>query len=443
MESSLSLLLLLLLITIIPYNVNMVNGDETPDDNTMPRCNATCRYVDWAYDANCRFRDLVSIPAECQQAKMLDLRNNRIGEIVENAFASFSNLLYLDLEDNGITRLDASAFVGNDRVKHIYLQSNALELIQSGTFAGVPNLLQLYLNSNRIRNIEPGAFRRLDRLETLFLNENVMEDITPGLLTGLDRLKYFHMTHNLLTELRNDTFKDLSTLRHLNLINNNIRVIEADAFKGLMSLRVLRLAYNEIVAISQGAFFRMRHLTQLDLYSNKIHTLSNFTTGLSNIYGLYLGDNPLQCDCHLEVLLLWSKMYHYVTDSKANATCYYPGDVKSHFILNMISFPPCPTPTPPALSTHDNGKFAQSHQGNGQLKSYDQATHVQYAPIHSSTIAVIAISCSVLFLVCFIGLMCFVYNAYIRTPTIPYNSASKECISKKHIHVTDNPYPNN
>ena len=450
---------------ILIVSIPVISRSQTPTEDTVPwpngdeeiipSCNNTCKYTAWAFDANCRQRNLQTVPQECREAKMLDLRDNRITRIVGNVFESFRNLLYVDLEDNGITDLDVSAFVGNDRVRHIYLQSNNLETIRSGTFTGVPNLLQLYLNSNRIRLIDGQAFTGLSKLETLFLSENELDDIPKGLLSGLDRLRYFHMTHNQLTILRNNTFKDLSTLRHLNFINNNIRTIEAGAFKGLISLRVLRLAYNEISVIGLRAFSPMRGLVQLDLYSNRIESISNHSHSIRRIEELYLGDNPLKCDCKIEPLRLWYQS-HNITDSKAKATCSGPASLKGAAVAT-IDVEPCPPPVPKSVDgdkeKNDFAPEARRDPEKGQQTAQKTYYNQYQNSAQANTILVIVIACVVLFAVCFVGFICFIYHAYFRKPfdhkqyykQISRTDSDTSDGSKKdlNVHVTVNPVGEN
>ncbi|XP_072028127.1 uncharacterized protein [Amphiura filiformis] len=386
-----------------------VNGD----DDVTPECNSTCRYIAWAFDANCRERKLDAVPQECWEAKTIDLRDNQITRIMSNVFGAFRNLLYVDLEFNGIVELDADAFVGNDRVRHIYLQSNQLEIIRRDTFTGVPNLLQLYLNSNRIRTVETGAFSGLSKLEMLFLSENELDDLPVGLLGGLTKLKYFHMTHNRLTILRNDTFKNLAAVRHLNFINNNIRVIEAGAFKGLLSLQSLRLAYNDISIIGFRAFSRLRSLIQLDLYSNKIETISNFTNSIRNIDELYLGDNPLKCDCQIAALKSWY-VTHEITDSKANATCGGPESVQGVAVID-VEVVVCSPPEKPNHKVIMEEEIPNPDEFGSQDgdQSFQQSSSTMPP---SSTLAVVVIVGIVLFAVFFVSVICLVYNRYYRKP---------------------------
>jgi hypothetical protein len=318
--------------------------------------------------------------------------------------------LYVDFEFNGIIDLDADAFVSNYRIRHVYLQSNSLADIRRDTFTGVPNLVQLYLNNNHIRNIEVGAFSGLSKLEILFLSENELDDLPLGLLAKLTKLKYFHATHNGLTALRNDTFKGLAALRHLNFIDNNIRFIEAGAFNGLVSLQNLRLAYNDISVIGFRAFSRLRNLIQLDLYSNRIETISNFTNCIKNLDELTLGDNPLQCDCHLTRLQSWFEK-HAITDSKANATCAGPVSARGMSVMDVeapVCSPPEKRQNKPIITQDE----IPSHEYFGNRDNQDRQYYT------SSTVAVIVIAYIVLFTVCFVTVLYFIYNKYFRTPFI-------------------------
>ncbi len=405
------LVTVLIVITIVSPSQSQDRG-VNGDGGLIPQCNHTCRYIAWAYDANCRDRSLVTVPLECREAKTMDLRDNKITRATSNMFLPFRNLLYVDLEYNNMIELAADAFVDNDRVRHIYLQSNRLEVIRKDTFTGVPNLIQLYLNSNQITTIEMGAFAGLSKLEMLFLSENKIEDIPVGILSGLSKLRYFHMTHNRLTILRNDTFKNLVALRHLNFINNNIRVIEAGAFKSLSSLQSLRLAYNDISVIGYRAFSRLRGLIRLDLYGNKIATVSNFTTTLmKNVDEVFLGGNPLMCDCQMTALRSWYRR-HEITDSKANATCAGPEDVRGVAVIDVETL--C-SPVPPEKETEH--VFLEEEipepAKRGRQDNVQSSYHEQYP---SSTIIIIAIVCVLLFAVGFVGVVCLIYDKFYRKP---------------------------
>ena len=327
---------------LMPHIISFTTGEEVfrmDSQNHTRQCDDICNYVEWAQDANCQHCNLMEIPRECHQAVMLDLGHNNISYITCGAFKPFQHLFYVDLEGNNLMEIDPGAFDGNYETRYIYLHGNQLQTIKNGTFTGVPHLLQLYLNKNRIHTVDDGAFSGLLVLETLYLSENNLTQIS-GFLDRLTKLRYFHITHNRLTCLKNSTFHSLENLRYLDLIHNKIETVDADAFRGLVSLRVLKLAYNRITTIGQHAFLHMRHLIHLNIYDNKISTTSNFTFGIDKLEELYLGLNPLACDCQIKIVQDWL-LEHNDTDCAVDTICELPADLKDTPVVTLKKISSC------------------------------------------------------------------------------------------------------
>lgn len=310
---------------------NVVTVQQNQFDQASEQCNSTCELIGWAGYANCRYRNLIEVPQECWQAGLLDLRNNNIKKIGANVFQSFQNVYLIDLRENNITIVDAHAFNQAERMEVLNLQDNKIRVLVKETFDGASNLIRLNLQGNKIHTIDFELFKGLSTLESIRLDKNRLNDLSPELLRGLRNLNHFRMSRNKLTVVRNDTFKDLEYLLEIYLNDNYIESIEPTAFKGLVRLRILQIAHNQISVIGYRAFSDLRYMFQLDLYSNRIETVYNFSSELQKINDLYLGENPLICDCRLSPLYLWYTK-HAVNNAKANATCAGPEDVRGRTV---------------------------------------------------------------------------------------------------------------
>ena len=88
----------------------------------------------------------------------------------------------------------------------------------------------------------------------------------------------------------------------LDLSHNQIRRVAASAVPDSASF--VSLNVNQIKEIEDGAFADKLHLRKLDLYANQLVHLKKSQLRLSPLANpeIYLGGNPLSCDCHLQWL---------------------------------------------------------------------------------------------------------------------------------------------
>ncbi|XP_072175156.1 uncharacterized protein [Diadema setosum] len=202
----------------------------------------------------CGRRHLTCIPQEQHHAKFLDMHDNRLTNLLPDAFRQFYNLQKLDLSMNEITTITPGAFAGLHNLTNLILKSNRITSLSASTFSGAPKLDTLDLSKNNISTITTGAFNGLRQLRTLHLNDNHMAMLRPGMLQGL------------------------TSLALLSLHANILRTIDAAAFTGLTQLRSLQLNNNEIA------------------------TMANIFSSMPSLATLWMGVNPLECDCRIEFL---------------------------------------------------------------------------------------------------------------------------------------------
>ncbi|CAF0793366.1 unnamed protein product [Didymodactylos carnosus] len=104
--------------------------------------------------------------------RTLDLRNNRLEEIDDDAFDGASALNELFLTENNIQSITPQTFNGLKNIKTLMLRANKLTYIKNDTFLDMDVLKTLSLHDNRIKCIQPGSFDRLRSLAALDLLSN-------------------------------------------------------------------------------------------------------------------------------------------------------------------------------------------------------------------------------------------------------------------------------
>lgn len=101
--------------------------------------------------ANCTNRNLTEIPETLPgNIIVLDLSENRITEIRDNAFVNQSNLEMLYLRKNYINIIQDDAFIGLESLKILSLAENNLKpmIYSEKMFSYLQNLEELYLQRN-------------------------------------------------------------------------------------------------------------------------------------------------------------------------------------------------------------------------------------------------------------------------------------------------------
>ncbi len=142
----------------------------------------------------------------------LNLSDNNLTRIENNAFAGMNNITTIDLSHNQITTLDPLAFKGLPKLIKIDLDNNKLKRIDIA-FAHLHSLEHLYLEENDIAYIAPNAFRDLKNLKKLWLGHNKLTTIEPTALIdrenshGLLRATMINLEDNPLADQKGEREK--------------------------------------------------------------------------------------------------------------------------------------------------------------------------------------------------------------------------------------------
>lgn len=100
-----------------------------------------------------------------RQLRHLILGKNKLEKILINAFKVLESLETLDLHNNQITEIHENAFSHLVGLKELILEINRFVRIKSHTFKVLHNLRQLSFRKNIIEQIYSNAFKKLSQLK--------------------------------------------------------------------------------------------------------------------------------------------------------------------------------------------------------------------------------------------------------------------------------------
>ncbi|XP_067613440.1 toll-like receptor 6 [Eurosta solidaginis] len=263
----------------------------------------------------------------CSSLQDLNLNGNQL-KTVPLALRNMRLLRTVDLGENMIAVLEENAFKGLGNLYGLRLIGNYLENITMNAFKDLPNLQILNLARNRIAVVEPGAFEMTSSIQAIRLDGNDLSEIN-GLFSNMpsllwlnisdNRLEHFDYAHvpntlqwldlhkNRLGELSNRFSLDTQIrLQTLDASFNQIQRISPSSIPN--SIELLFLNDNLLHIVDPDTFMHKSNLTRVDLYANQISTLDIKSLRILPVHELrslpefYIGGNPFTCDCNIDWL---------------------------------------------------------------------------------------------------------------------------------------------
>ncbi|CAF3549950.1 unnamed protein product [Adineta steineri] len=280
--------------------------------------------------------------------RTLDLRNNRLEEIDDDAFDGADSLNELFLNDNNLNVITSQTFNGLKNIRTLMLRTNKLTYIKNDTFFDMDTLKTLSLHDNRIKCIAPGSFDRLRSLSTLDLLSNPFvcnchmkwlkiwlkqskivtgfpKCMSPTKLRNIPIVNltdndfvcsptevdvcdvsypnhcpqncscYNHVVRCSHAQLKNIPYEQMPIdTEELYLDANEIQEIPAELTNRLIYLIRIDLSYNKLRVIPANIFSNLTRLETLILSYNKIRCLeSSSFKGLKNLRILSLHGNEI------------------------------------------------------------------------------------------------------------------------------------------------------
>uniref|UniRef100_A0A1I8PTR5 LRRCT domain-containing protein n=3 Tax=Stomoxys calcitrans TaxID=35570 RepID=A0A1I8PTR5_STOCA len=311
------------------------------------------------------------------EMRTLNLSHNSVSSLQKDAFKGLRNLLVLDLGYNRIDVVDHTAMNDLTSLVELDLTNNNIMSLEDNTFGNLMSLDILIFKNNQLLDIPANNLHHLQSLKSLDLSDNLVEYIRNDSFEGLRELVTLTVRGNVISELDLSAFEGLITLKHLDLANNNLTMVPTQQLSKLSNLTHLTLSGNRFTHLPAVGFLNLFHLRELHLnrldflqridsrafvdnthlqilhlnnnpllgelpmrlfqgnpnivevymQANSLQTLYAAQFPIDQLEKLYLGDNPLQCNC----TLFW--LWRLVTGNFENGLQNHdlkPGNMMSH-----------------------------------------------------------------------------------------------------------------
>ncbi|XP_072257340.1 decorin [Pyxicephalus adspersus] len=220
---------------------------------------------------------------------LLDLQNNKITEIKDDAFKNLKQLHALILVNNKIKSISPGAFASLTKLERLYLSKNSLKELPTN----MPKSLQeLRVHENLLTKVKKTVFDGLNNMIVIELGTNPIDSsgIEKGAFQGMKKLSYLRIADTNITNIP----KGLPTsLTELHLDGNKITKVDADSFSGLNNLAKLGLSYNNIITVENGSVANVPHLRELHLDHNSLTQVPGGLSEHKYIQVVYLHHNKI------------------------------------------------------------------------------------------------------------------------------------------------------
>ncbi|NXQ58570.1 LRTM1 protein, partial [Anthoscopus minutus] len=158
--------------------------------HTARGCPDKCLCYTASKTADCKNRGFTEIPARLPpEIQILQLQNNRIWRINQNAFTATPLLKILDLSNNSLSSVAPGAFQKLRYLQVLNLTRNLIHYIENKTFSFLPHLKELDLSSNSIIRLPETFGNSTGNITLLSVKHNKLQKMERILLESLPNLK--------------------------------------------------------------------------------------------------------------------------------------------------------------------------------------------------------------------------------------------------------------
>ncbi|KAM7040858.1 leucine-rich repeat and transmembrane domain-containing protein 1 [Acridotheres tristis] len=158
--------------------------------HTVHGCPDKCLCYTASKTADCKNRGFTEIPARLPpEIQILQLQNNRIWRINQNAFTATPLLKILDLSNNSLSSVAPGAFQKLRYLQVLNLTRNMIHYVENKTFSFLPHLKELDLSSNSIIRLPETFGNSTGNITLLSVKHNKLQKMERILLESLPNLK--------------------------------------------------------------------------------------------------------------------------------------------------------------------------------------------------------------------------------------------------------------
>ncbi|XP_034933907.1 chaoptin [Chelonus insularis] len=223
----------------------------------------------------------------------LDLGYNNLTQLPAEIFTGMPNLKTLDLRSNYLTFLHSGTF-NLDRLETLNLQDNRLGVLRQQAFRGTSSLQQLDLSGNSLSQLSTEQFRNLRNLRILNLSRNHIRSLSRNVFEGT-RIELLDLSSNRISIVPSSAFLEVGyTLRDLNLAENFIEHLDSSTFSTSQLIN-LNLASNRLTILPDNSFESLTKLLSLNLSQNHLQAnLKELFHYLPELRQLYMANCGLK-----------------------------------------------------------------------------------------------------------------------------------------------------
>ncbi|VVC30144.1 Hypothetical protein CINCED_3A012200 [Cinara cedri] len=317
-------------LTIIPDNTfvgltNLVSLDLS-SNNLRANFKELFHYVQNVRHLNLADTELIEMPPlPLPSLVSLRLSNNKLEKIPKSSMEMLSQLKTLYLNDNKLTSSPGHIWPSLPSLKTLDLSSNPIKTITKASFSGLTHLQHLQVQRLKyLDRFDAGSLSKLTTLRSLATDwHHNLGEIVCAAVQSIRRLSVHVNRPRLVGSLVKGCGPKLESVA---ITGSQLRQVDPQAFVGLergagegLTISIRHTAVEDLPVDLLLPLVGIPKLA-LDLTGNKLTSLnpltvySNYTTwenSGTNILkgGLYLDDNPLQCDCGLLWLGQWLRRW--------------------------------------------------------------------------------------------------------------------------------------
>ncbi|XP_066275319.1 leucine-rich repeat-containing protein 70-like [Branchiostoma lanceolatum] len=169
-----------------------------------PPCETSCRWCN-SRIAVCDQQALVTVPSRFPpEVFTIDLHGNKITQLPRAAFTNMSTKLSrLNMSNNCLLYIEDNAFDRLSKLWSLDLSRNNLTLVTDYIFRGLRRLRDLYLQNNRIEYVSNNAFLGIINIRVLNFRGNRLTEVPwPAVrMTSAVNLQKFDVSRNMIQRL--------------------------------------------------------------------------------------------------------------------------------------------------------------------------------------------------------------------------------------------------